>query len=72
MVSLGNEFIRFNPVNNHIEYSTNRGSNWFTRNSGSSIGNVKSIIAYGDELILCSDKGVLYSSSKGSNWFLRK
>ena len=71
MVSFGNELIRFNPSNNHIEYSTNRGSSWFTRNSGGSIGNVKSIIVYGDELILCSDKGVMYSTSKGSSWFTR-
>ena len=65
MVSFGNELIRYNPANKHIEYSTNRGSSWFCRNSGSSIGNVKSIIVYGDELILCSDKGVMYSTSKG-------
>ena len=71
MVSFGNELIRFNPANNHIEYSTSRGSSWFCRNSGSSIGNVKSIIVYGDELILCSDKGVMYSTSKGSSWFTR-
>ena len=71
MVSFGNELIRFNPSNNHIEYSTNHGSSWFTRNSGGSIGNVKSIIVYGDELILCSDKGVMYSTSKGSSWFTR-
>ena len=71
MVSFGNELIRYNPANKHIEYSTNRGSSWFCRNSGSSIGNVKSIIVYGDELILCSDKGVMYSTSKGSSWFSR-
>ena len=59
MVSFGNELIRFNPANNHIEYSINRGSSWYTRNSGSNIGNVNSIIVYGNELILCSDKGVM-------------
>lgn len=31
MASFGNELIRFNPSNNHIEYSTNRGSSWFRR-----------------------------------------
>ena len=71
MVSFGNELIRFNPANKHIEYSTSRGATWFTRNSGSSIGNVKSIIVYGDELILCSDKGVMYSTTKGASWFTR-
>ena len=71
MVSFGNELIRYNPANKRIEYSTNRGSSWYTRNSGSSIGNVKSIIVYGDELILCSDKGVMYSNNKGSSWYTR-
>lgn len=71
MVTFGNELIRFNPANKHIEYSTNRGSSWYTRNSSSSIGNVKSIIVYGNELILCSDKGVMYSTNKGSSWYTR-
>ena len=71
MVTFGNELIRYNPSNRHIEYSTNRGSSWYCRNSGSSIGNVRSIIVYGDELILCSDKGVMYSTNKGSSWYTR-
>ena len=71
MVTFGNELIRYNPANNHIEYSNNRGVSWYTRNSGSSLGNVKSIIVYGNELILCSDKGVMYSNNKGSSWYTR-
>lgn len=71
MVTFGNELIRFNPSNNHIEYSTNRGLSWITRNSGSSLGQVKSIIMYGNELILCSDKGVMYSTNKGLSWITR-
>lgn len=71
MVTFGNELIRYNPANKHIEYSTNRGSSWNCRNSGGSIGNVKSIIVYGNELILCSDKGVMYSTNKGSSWNTR-
>lgn len=71
MVTFGNELIRFNPSNSHIEYSTNRGSTWYTRNSGSSIGNVKSLVVYGNELILCSDKGVYYSTNKGATWYMR-
>ena len=31
MVSFGNELIRFNPSNNHIEYTTSKGSSWFRR-----------------------------------------
>ena len=71
MISLGNELIRFNPSNGRIEYSTNRGANWYTRCSSSSLGNVTSIIVYGNELLLCSDKGVMYSTNKGSNWYVR-
>ena len=71
MVTMGNELIRFNPSNNHIEYSTTRGISWINRNSGHNIGNVRSIIIYGDELILCSDKGVMYSNNKGISWILR-
>ena len=71
MISFGNEFIRYNPSNGRIEYSTNRGVNWLTRNSGYNIGKVKSIIVYGNELLLCSDKGVMYSTNKGVNWLMR-
>lgn len=71
MITFGNELIRYNPQNHHIEYSTNRGSSWFARNTGSSLGNVRSIIVYGNELILCSDKGVMYSTNKGASWFTR-
>ena len=71
MISYGNELIRFNPSNNRIEYSTNRGVSWLTRCSSSSLGNVKCIIVYGNELILCSDKGVMYSTNKGVSWLRR-
>lgn len=71
MLTLGNELIRYNPTNKHIEYSNNRGVSWYTRNSGNSLGNVRSIIIYGDELLLCSDKGVLYSRNKGVSWYTR-
>lgn len=71
MVTFGNELIRYNPANKHIEYSNNRGSSWYTRSSSSSIGNVKSLIVYGNELLLCSDKGVFYSNNKGASWYTR-
>ena len=71
MITYGNELIRFNPANGHIEYSTSRGANWNCRCSSNSIGNVKGLIQYGNELILCSDKGVFYSTSKGANWNVR-
>ena len=31
MVTFGNELIRFNPSNSHIEYSNNRGTSWYRR-----------------------------------------
>lgn len=71
MISYGNELIRFNPSNGRIEYSTSRGVVWSMRNSGSTIGHVRAIIVYGNELLLCSDKGVFYSTSKGVVWSLR-
>lgn len=71
ITTLGNELIRYNFSNGHIEYSINRGSIWSLRNSGSSLGRVRAMIAYGNELILCSDKGVFYSPSKGNTWALR-
>jgi len=71
MVSYGNELIRFNAANGHIEYSTSRGCSWTLRYSGSSIGRVKALIVYGNELLVCSDKGIFYSTSKGCAWTLR-
>lgn len=71
MVSMGSELIRYNPSTDAIEYSTNRGSYWCTRCSSSSLGNVKSLITCGDELICCSDRGVFYSTNRGSYWCQR-
>lgn len=31
MVTFGNELIRYNPANKHIEYSNNKGSSWYRR-----------------------------------------
>lgn len=71
MVSYGGELVRYNPANGHIEYSSSQGRAWLMRNSGSSLGNVKSLTVYGKELILCSDKGIFYSTSGGRAWLLR-
>lgn len=30
------------------------------------------MITFGNELILCSDKGVMYSTNKGASWFRRR
>ena len=71
MINYGGELIRYNPANGHIEYSTSQGRAWLQRNSGSSLGNVKCLLVYGKEIILCSDKGVFYSTSGGRAWLLR-
>ena len=31
MITYGNELIRYNPSNHHIEYSNNKGSSWYRR-----------------------------------------
>lgn len=71
LISYGGEMIRYNPSNSRIEYSTNQGRSWYSRYSGSSIGNVKCLVDCGKELLLCSDKGVFYSSNAGRSWYSR-
>lgn len=71
MVQCGKELVRYNPAKKAIEYSTSKGIVWSLRCSASNIGNVKSLIEYSNELILCSDKGVYYSTSQGRVWSLR-
>jgi len=71
LVSFNGEMVRYNPSNSRIEYSSNQGRSWYSRYTGSSIGQVKSMIAYGNELILCSDRGVFYSSNSGRSWYSR-
>ena len=71
MVSYGGELVRYNPANGHIEYSTSQGRSWLTRNSGSSLGEVRCLLVYGKEILLCSDKGVYYSTSGGRSWLVR-
>lgn len=71
MISYGNEMIRINPANNRIEYSTNRGSSWSSRCSSSSYGTFNDLIAYDNELIACTSKGIYYSTNKGSSWSSR-
>ena len=71
MISYGGEMIRYNPSNSHIEYSNNQGRSWYARYTSSCIGNVKCLTPCGNELLLCSDKGVFYSNNSGRAWYLR-
>ena len=67
-----NELIRINPVNNRIEYSTNRGISWMSRYSGSSCGTFRDLVPYNGKIIAITDKGVYYSFNKGIAWMRRR
>ncbi len=71
IITYGNELIRINPANNHIEYSTSQGRSWSCRYSGSSCGKFVDLLAYGNELLAATDKGIYYSSSQGRSWSSR-
>ena len=73
LITYGNELIRFNPSNNHIEVSTSRGMSWYTRCSGGSLGTIRDLLVFGNELLAPTSDGHLYvSTSKGASWFRRK
>lgn len=71
LITNGNELIRINPANNHIEYSTNRGITWMSRYSGSTCGVFRDLLPYNGKMIALTDKGVYYSSNKGISWMSR-
>ena len=71
MITFGNELIRYNPQNHHIEYSTSKGASWFTRNS--SCKNFVDLQDAGKEILASTDDGHLYySTNKGASWFRRR
>lgn len=71
MINYGSEMIRINPANNRIEYSTNRGSIWYSRCTSSSYGTFIDLLPFGNELLAITSKGVYYSTNKGSIWYSR-
>ena len=71
LILYGNEQIRINQAKNHIEVSTTRGANWYTRYSGSGCGEFRDLIVYGTELIALTSKGIYVSTSKGASWYCR-
>lgn len=72
MIKWGKELIRINPSDKQkIEYSHNDGRNWYSRFSGSSIGDFNDLIDNGKEILAQTTKGVYYSTNDGRNWYKR-
>ena len=68
MINRGREIIRINTQKNTIEYSTNGGSSWNSRYTGSSCGTFYDLFDNGREILACTSIGVYYSTSEVSNW----
>jgi hypothetical protein len=72
MIQRGKQLIRINPSNkNQIQYSTNNGSSWSLRYSGSSYGEFSDLIDNGKEVLGMTSKGTYYSTNDGSSWSKR-
>ena len=71
LIQYGSELIRINPAKNYIEVSTSRGASWYSRYTGSSCGEFKDLLEYGDEIIAITSKGIYVSKSKGASWYSR-
>ena len=67
MINLGSELIRINFSNNRIEHSKDKGRNWSSRYLGSSAGTFIDLLAYNDEILACTSKGIYVSKDKGRN-----
>lgn len=73
IIKVGGEFIRINPKDpKKLEYSTNDGRTWNSRNSGSSSQGVfEDLIDNGKELLATTTKGLFYSTNDGRTWHKR-
>ena len=73
MLNLGKELLRISPKDSQkLEYSTNNGTTWSTRYSGSSsTGNFQDITDNGKEILGTTTKGLYYSTNKGTTWSKR-
>ena len=73
LITMGNELIRINPSNNHIEYSTSAGRIWMMRNGNSYAKTFTSIQDGGREMLAMTEDGHLYySTSEGMVWMRRR
>ncbi|MBP5303153.1 MAG: hypothetical protein J6Y88_07915 [Bacteroidales bacterium] len=65
--------IRINVSNNKIEYSTNRGLSWISRNLSSQAKTFVAIQDAGRELIAQTNDGhIYYSTNEGLSWIRRR
>ena len=71
IINFGKDLIRINPKNNHIECSTNQGRTWSTRYNGSYCGEFVDLLAYGNEILAATSKGVYVSNNGGRTWSVR-
>jgi len=73
MLNLGKELLRISPKDSQkLEYSTNNGSSWYTRYSGSSsTGNFTDLTDASKEILGTTSKGLFYSTNKGNSWYKR-
>jgi hypothetical protein len=71
IVNFGSEMIRINSEKNRIEYSTNKGNSWHSRDSSPTAGKFYSLCVYGNELLACTSKGLYYSKNGGNSWHSR-
>ena len=72
MIKRGNEIIRINPTNRQkLEVSSNGGSFWTTRFSGSQVGDFLDLTDNGKEILAQTTKGLYVSTNGGSFWSKR-
>jgi hypothetical protein len=69
MLNRGSELLRISPQNSsEIQYSTNGGSNWYSRYSGG-VGNFQDLTESGNEILGTTTQGLYYSTNDGNNWY---
>lgn len=70
-INYGSEIIRINIEKKRLEYSTNGGRTWSSRCTSSIAGDFIDLLAYGNELLAVTSKGVYYSTNGGRTWSSR-
>ena len=70
MITYGSEMIRIG-VKNRIDRSTNGGTSLSSLYTGSSCGEFRDLLPYGNELLAVTSKGVYVSKNAGLSWSSR-